>query len=90
MSLVVKVIKKLKAAAANLQAWAIAGKTRKLEVAAMRIDEEQELAAKRVEFSLELQAKLEERAFAKLETGIERANSKKAKVGKELDELAAL
>lgn len=85
-----KLIKKLKALVAKLQAAAIEKQSRKLMQCAERTDSAHELCIKRVEFAESLRKQLEDRAFEKLESGVNDIEADRKEAAKLLEELKSI
>lgn len=86
----IKLIKKLQVIINTLKARAIKKHEKRIELAAERIDAEYDISEKRLAMAEAIKKSLEERAYDKLDAGIDAANKAKADAAKAIEELNSI
>lgn len=83
----ISIIRKLKAILSKLTAKEVANQERKLELAAVAIDDAEDLCKERMKFAEKVQQSMEARALDKYVSDVIAANDAKAKAADTLKEL---
>lgn len=88
--LVIKLIKKLQALVVYMKAKAVRKQLSIISNCSGRVEDTTDLCEKRIEFAIQMRERLEERAYTKLESDINRIETERKEASRLLEEINSL